>query len=394
MRFAPSCGETLPHYSASVCLPARRPAFGTGKKVLNILAAERDKPTGALGSIVAHFEAAIAARARLRGDSLFHRSFLARLSSRAPDHSPAPHARIGETPAAPIRRRSLIHACWIVIQNRREPALNLRDAPAIAAGVTSLPVYGGWVRRSRRAMRRVQPDRRESKHRYDNQTNDSYEYPTFGFHFPPPWLNRHPPEDPVSQLRLPLSTSLGKTEPSPRYSGPPKLVSHHRRACSAPHPERNADDTARLSFTYNNNWINLATCSHGAVSLSTPRPTVRATRNAALRSPLTRWWRATERIGQTGRLPRRGRRAPHGRFSRGGAALSRPPPSAPSSPAFLRRPEPIVSPNSSIFCANQRSKEIRENGTFARRGVHLSRPCRPFFAAMKMATTHRLPIGW
>jgi hypothetical protein len=296
MRFALSCGETLPHYSASVCLPARRPAFGTGKKVLNILAAERDKPTGALGGIVAHFEAAIAARARLRGDSLFHRSFLARLSSRAPDHSPAPHARIGETPAAPIRRRSLIHACWIVIQNRREPALNLRDAPAIAAGVTSLPVYGGWVRRSRRAMRRVQPDRRESKHRYDNQTNDSYEYPTFGFHFPPPWLNRHPPEDPVSQLRLPLSTSLGKTEPSPRYSGPPKLVSHHRRACSAPHPERNADDTARLSFTYNNNWINLATCSHGAVSLSTPRPTVRATRNAALRSPLTRWWRATERI--------------------------------------------------------------------------------------------------
>jgi hypothetical protein len=120
--------------------------------------------------------------------AFFHRSFLARLSSRATDQTPTPHARMGETTAAPLRR-SLIHACWIVIQNRREPALDLREAPAIAVGVTSLPVYSGWVRRSRRAVRRVQPDRRHYQKPRDSQTYDSYKYPTFGFHFPPPSLN-------------------------------------------------------------------------------------------------------------------------------------------------------------------------------------------------------------
>jgi len=33
-----------------------------------------------------------------------------------------------------------------------------------------------------------------------------------------------------------------------------------------------------------------------------------------------------------------------------------------NSPAFLKRPEPIGRPNSSISCTNSRTKEIRENG--------------------------------
>ncbi len=286
------------------------------------------------------------------------------------------------TTAAPIRR-SLIHACRVVNQNRREPTLDLRDAPAIAAGVTSLPVYGGWVRRSRSAVRRIHPDRRHYQKPRDKQTDDSHEYPTFGFHIPPPWLNRHPPEDPVSRLRLALSTSLGKTEPSPRCCGPPKLVSHHPAGLAQRlAPERNADDIVHhRAFTYNNDWINLATCSYGAVSLSTPRPTVRATRYAARRSPLTRWWRATEGIlagsGQTRPAAWRGRRDPHGRFSRGGGALFRPPPPAPSSPAFLRRPEPIVRPNSSISRANADSGQKG----FATMGIRRS-AWRPPFAAL------------
>jgi hypothetical protein len=109
--------------------------------------------------------------------------------------------------------RGLVHACRIVIQNRREPARDLRDARA--AGVTSLPVYGGWVRRSRRAMLRWHPDKRESQERCDSHTNESHEYPTFSFHFPPPLLNRRPTDDPISRRRLPLRTSIGKSEPSP-----------------------------------------------------------------------------------------------------------------------------------------------------------------------------------
>ena len=89
-----------------------------------------------------------------KGDRRFFTAvFLARLSSRATDLAPTRHARMGETKTAtPLRRRGLVHAYRIVIQNRREPALNLRDAHA--AGVTSLSVYGGWVRRSRRAVLR------------------------------------------------------------------------------------------------------------------------------------------------------------------------------------------------------------------------------------------------
>ena len=62
---------------------------------------------------------------------------------------------MGETKTAiPLRRRGLVHASRIAIQNRRKPALDLRDAHVIAAGETSLSVYGGRVRRSRRAVLR------------------------------------------------------------------------------------------------------------------------------------------------------------------------------------------------------------------------------------------------
>jgi hypothetical protein len=56
---------------------------------------------------------------------------------------------MGETTTS---RRGLVHACRFVIQSRREPAVDLRDAHA--AGETSLSVYGGWVSRSRRALLR------------------------------------------------------------------------------------------------------------------------------------------------------------------------------------------------------------------------------------------------
>jgi hypothetical protein len=152
--------------------------------------AERDWPPGALGGIVAHFEAAIVGKARHKGDSLFSpQFFLARLTSRATDQSPIRHARMGETTATAPLRRSLIPACRIVIQNRHEPALDPRDASAIAASVTSLPVYGWWVRRSRRAARRIHPDRRHNQKPRDKHTDDSHDYPTFGFHFPPSSLN-------------------------------------------------------------------------------------------------------------------------------------------------------------------------------------------------------------
>lgn len=92
---------------------------------------------------------------------------------------------MGETTtAAPLLRRGLVHASRTVNQNGRDPALDLRDAHA--ADVTSLSVYGGRERRSRRAGCRWQPDNRESYHRYDNQTKDPDEYQEFSFHFRPP----------------------------------------------------------------------------------------------------------------------------------------------------------------------------------------------------------------
>jgi hypothetical protein len=132
----------------------RTPSSGVGASEEIILAAARDWPNAALGGIVAHYEVAIVGKARQEGrQAFFHRSFLARLSLRATHASQTRHARMGETAtAAPIRRRGLVHACHIVIQNRREPTLDLRDAHA--ADVTSLSVYGGWVRRSRRAVLR------------------------------------------------------------------------------------------------------------------------------------------------------------------------------------------------------------------------------------------------
>jgi len=39
-------------------------------------------------------------------------------------------------------------------------------------------------------------------------------------------LSRHPPDDRFSRLILPLWTSIGKAEPSPRCSGRPKPVTH------------------------------------------------------------------------------------------------------------------------------------------------------------------------
>src|ERR1700682_5173117 len=81
-----------------------------------------------------------------RGDRRFFTAvFLARLSCRATDPSQTRHARMGETKTVtPLRRRGLVHASRIVIQNRREPARDLRDAHA--AGVTS--PFPDWVRRS------------------------------------------------------------------------------------------------------------------------------------------------------------------------------------------------------------------------------------------------------
>jgi hypothetical protein len=67
--------------------------------------------------------------------------------------------------ALPLRSRGLVHASLTVIQNPREPALDLRDAHAIAVGVTSLSTYGGWVRRPRRAELRWEPDNRPSQER-------------------------------------------------------------------------------------------------------------------------------------------------------------------------------------------------------------------------------------
>ena len=76
------------------------------------------KSAGALGGIVAQ---------------LF---FSVRLTFRAAHPSQTRHTRMGETTAAaPLRRRGLVHACQIVIHNWRKPALDLRDAHAIAAGV-------------------------------------------------------------------------------------------------------------------------------------------------------------------------------------------------------------------------------------------------------------------
>jgi hypothetical protein len=131
----------------------RTPSSGVGPSK-KILAAERDWPNGALGRIVAHLEAATSAKRVKRSDWRFFTAvFFARLSSRATDPSQTRHARMGETKTAtPLRRRGLVHASRIVIQNRREPALDLRDAHA--ADVTSLSVYGGWERRSRRAVLR------------------------------------------------------------------------------------------------------------------------------------------------------------------------------------------------------------------------------------------------
>jgi hypothetical protein len=109
-----------------------------------------------------------------------------------------------------LRRRGLVHACRIVIQNRREPARDLRDAHA--AGVRS--PFPDWVRRSQ-LVHRWHPDHRHYEEPCGKQSNDAYEYPTFFCHFPPPLLNRRPPDDPISRLRLPLRTRIGKTEPSP-----------------------------------------------------------------------------------------------------------------------------------------------------------------------------------
>ncbi len=89
---------------------------------------------------------------------------------------------MGETTTAAPLRRSLIHACPIVIQNQREPALDLRDAHANAAGV--IPRFLGLARSREAAVRH--PDHRHYYKPYAKQTNDCYEYPTFGFHFPPP----------------------------------------------------------------------------------------------------------------------------------------------------------------------------------------------------------------
>jgi hypothetical protein len=132
----------------------RTPSSGVGASEEVILAPARDWPNGALGGIVAHYEVAIVGKARQEGrQAFFHRGFLARLSLRTTHASQTRHARMGETAtAAPLRRRGLVYACHIVIQNRREPTLDLRDAHA--ADVTSLSVYGGWVRRSRRAVLR------------------------------------------------------------------------------------------------------------------------------------------------------------------------------------------------------------------------------------------------
>ncbi|PNE11073.1 MAG: hypothetical protein CR217_10840 [Beijerinckiaceae bacterium] len=80
-------------------------------------AAKRDWSNGALGGIVAQ---------------LF---FSVRLSFRATDPTQTRHTRMGETTAAVPLRRGLVHACLIVIHNWRKPALGLRDAHAIAAGV-------------------------------------------------------------------------------------------------------------------------------------------------------------------------------------------------------------------------------------------------------------------
>jgi hypothetical protein len=171
------------------------PSCGVGRS--GIHAAERDWPIDALGGIVAQFEAANVAKARQGGRQPFFTAvfFGAVFSRNRSKPNPAcPHGQ-GNDPA-PLRR-SLIQACRTATQNPREPALGLRDALAIAADVTSLPVYGGWVRRSRRAMRRIHPYRRHYQKPCDKQTDDSDKYPTFGFHFPPPWLNRYPPDDPV-----------------------------------------------------------------------------------------------------------------------------------------------------------------------------------------------------
>ena len=141
--------------------------------------------------------------------------FPVRISSRATDPNPTRHGRMGETKTAtPFRRRGLVHACRIVIQTQRKRALDLRDARAIAPGV--IPRFLSSARNPRSTL--WHPDHRHHDEPYAKQTNDPHEYPTFGFHFRPPLLNRHPPEDPVSRLRLPLWQSLGKTEPS-RWQG-------------------------------------------------------------------------------------------------------------------------------------------------------------------------------
>jgi hypothetical protein len=60
--------------------------------------------------------------------------------------------------------------------------MDIRDARAIGAGVIPGVLI---LARSREAAVR-HPDHRHYQEPYDKQTNDSYEYRYFSFHFPPP----------------------------------------------------------------------------------------------------------------------------------------------------------------------------------------------------------------
>jgi hypothetical protein len=84
--------------------------------------------------------------------------FSVRFSFRATDPSQTRRARMGETTAAaPLRRRSLVHACLIVIHNWWKPALDLGEAHAITAGV--IPRFLGLARSRDAAV--WHPDHRE-----------------------------------------------------------------------------------------------------------------------------------------------------------------------------------------------------------------------------------------
>ena len=155
MTSAPRGGETSPCYStpASVCMRARRPPrrermIATRRRPASEPAKNNPSRRARLAEWPARRHSFVILRQPSRAKRVTEATGFSPL---APQIQAKPGMPAwGETKTAtPLRRRGLVHASLIVIQNRRGPARDL--CYAHAAGVTSLSVYGGRERRSRRA---------------------------------------------------------------------------------------------------------------------------------------------------------------------------------------------------------------------------------------------------